>query len=135
MKTKITFTNALKAGFFAGLAAAAVNAVLFFIFHTAGIITDDIFVQPETPMTVVPIIFSSLVPSVIAGLIYFLFDKYSSKGYRNFSILAIILFVLSLANPFMGIPNVTVAYGIALNVMHVAVFGFVMYFVRKANKA
>jgi len=134
MNTNISISNSLKAGLFAGLSAAALNAILFFVFHAAGIITDDIFIQPETPMTVVPIIISSIVPSVIAGFVYFLFDKYTAKGFRNFSILAIILFLLTLANPFMGIPNVTTSYALALDLMHLTVFGFVIYFVRKTIK-
>jgi len=38
-------------------------------------------------------------------------------------------------NPFMGIPNVTVAYGVALDVMHIVVALAILYFIQRAKKS
>lgn len=134
MNTKLTFKQSILAGLTAAGVAVVINAILFFILHAAGIITDDIFIQPNQPMTIVPIIMSSIIPTLIGSMVFFLFEKYSSNGFKIFSIVAIVLLVLSFMNPFMGIPNVTIGYGIALNVMHVVVAASLLYFIRKAKQ-
>ncbi|GAB3167167.1 DUF6069 family protein [Telluribacter humicola] len=133
MTTKLSFGQAIKTGLSAGVVAAAINSVLFLLFRSLGLITDDVFVQPDMPMTVVPVIISSLVPSVLAGMVYYLLDRFTANGYRNFLILSIVLLLLSFANPFMMIPNVPVSYGIALDLMHVTVVVSLLYFLRRAT--
>lgn len=133
MTSKLNLKQALMAGLTAAAVAAVVNAILFFIFHAAGIIVDTVFIQPNQPMTVVPIIISSIVPTLLGSLVFFLFEKYSSNGYKNFRILAFVLMIVTFANPFMGIPNISVAYGIVLNVMHVLVVAALLYFLAKSK--
>ena len=133
MKAKLSFKQSIIAGLMAAGAAALVNAVLFFIFHAAGVITDDIMVQPNTPMTVVPILISSILPTLIASVVFFLIEKYTNNGVKIFTIVAGILLVLSFANPFMGIPGVTVPYGIVLNVMHVVVVAALLFFINRSK--
>lgn len=133
MQTKLTFKQIFQAGSFSAFTAAGINAILFFIFHTAGFITDDIFVQPNTPITVVAILFSSIIPTLVASLVFFLFEKYSNHGFRNFRILAIVLVIASFMNPMM-IPGVTMPYAIALNVMHVVVAGSILFYIGRVVK-
>lgn len=132
---KLSFKQIITAGAIAAGASMVINAILFFIFHAAGFITDDIFVQPNQPMTVIPVIMSSIIPSLIGACIFFLFEKYSNNGLKLFSIVAGVLLVLSFGNPFFGIQGVTVAYGIALNIMHVVVAGSLLYFINRSVKA
>jgi drug/metabolite transporter (DMT)-like permease len=133
MNTKLTFKQIITAGALAAGAAVLINSILFFLFHSIGFITDDIMIQPNQPLTIVPIIISSLLPSLIGACIFFLFEKYSNKGLKIFNIVAIVLLILSFGNPFFGIPNVTVPYGIALNVMHVVVAFSLLYFLKRAK--
>jgi hypothetical protein len=128
MREKLTFKSIFSAGFKAGVVSIVINAILFYVFHAAGVFTDDIMIQPGQPLTIVPVVISSLMPSLIGACIYFLFDKYSNNGWRNFRILALVLFVVTLANPFMGIPGVTVGFATVLDVMHVVVAGSLVYF-------
>ncbi len=72
-------------------------------------------------------------PSLIGASIFFLFEKYSNNGFKIFSIVSILLMVLSFVNPFMGIPGVTIAYGVALDLMHVVVALSLLYFIKKAK--
>ncbi len=134
MNTKLTFKQSVSAGVIAGVASLVINAVLFFVFHAAGILTDDIMIQPNQPLTIVPVIFSSVMPSIVGSCVFFLFEKFAKIGYKGFTILSIILLVLSFMNPFMGIPNVTVGYAIVLNVMHVVVAVSLLYFIKRAKK-
>ena len=123
------------AGITAAGVAAVINALLFYIFHAMGLITDDIFVQPNQPMTVVSIIMASIVPALIASLVFFLFEKYTQNGFRIFSIVTIILMLLSLAGPFTGIPNVTTKYALSLSLMHFVVPLSLLYFINRSKKS
>ena len=135
MKNKLTFKQVMMAGITAAGVAAVINALLFYIFHAMGLITDDIFVQPNQPMTVVSIIMASIVPALIASLVFFLFEKYTQNGFRIFSIVTIILMLLSLAGPFTGIPNVTTKYALSLSLMHFVVPLSLLYFINRSKKS
>lgn len=134
MNTKLSFKQIITAGAIAAGVSVVINAILFFIFKAAGVITDDIFIQPNQPLTIVPIIISSILPTLVGACIFFLFEKYSKNGFKVFSIIALVLMILSFVNPFMGIPNITVAYGIVLNVMHVVVALSLLYFIKRVKK-
>lgn len=121
------------AGLMAAVSAAVINAVLFLILHAAGIFTDNIFVQPGQALSVVPVLFSSILPTLIASIVFFLFEKYSKNGFRNFGILAIVLLLLSFANPFI-IPGVTLPYAIGLNFMHVIVVSALLFWINRSKK-
>ncbi len=125
----------MKAGLFAAGAAVVINVVLFFIFHSAGIFTDDIMIQPGQSLTVLPVIMSSILPTLIGAIIFFLIEKYTSNGFRIFSILAIAFLLLSFISPFTMIPGVTVGYALALNVLHIVVAGSLLYFLKNAVSA
>lgn len=134
MTEKLKFNSIFMSGLKAGALSIALNAILFYAFHAAGVLTDDIMIQDDQALTIVPVIMSSLVPSLIGACVYFLFEKFSNNGWRNFRILALVLFVLTLANPFMGIPGVTMGYALVLDLMHVVVAGSLMYFLGSLNK-
>ena len=134
MNSKLSFKQIITAGAIAAGCSAVINALLFFTFHAAGVLSDTILIQPGQPLTVVPIIMASILPSLIGASIFFLFEKYSANGFKIFSIISLILLVLSFANPFMGIPGVTIGYGIVLNVMHVVVALSLLFFLKRAKK-
>lgn len=134
MNSKLNFKQVITAGAVAAGVSVVINAILFFIFKAAGIITDDIFIQPNQPLTVVPIIISSILPSLVGACVFFLFEKYSKNGFKIFSIVALVLMVLSFVNPFMGIPGITIPYGIVLDLMHVVVALSLLYFIKRAKK-
>lgn len=132
---KLSFQKSLTSGLLAAGAATVVNVVLFLIFKSLNIITDDIFIQPGQPMGIVPIAISSIVPTLLASIVYFLLDKYTANGFKIFQIISLVLLIASFANPFLGIPNVTVPYAIALNTMHVVVVVFLLLFIGRARKS
>jgi hypothetical protein len=134
MTTKLNFKQAFMAGLMAAVAATVVNAILFLVFRAAGIIVDTIFIQPDQPMTIVPIIISSIVPTLIATLVFFLLEKFTKNGFKIFRIIALVLMLITFINPFMGIQGVTMGYAIALNIMHVVVVGALLYFIGKSVK-
>ena len=134
MNQKISFKNAILAGLYAGIAAAVVNAILFYIGRAAGVFTDQLEVQPGQVLTVVPVLISSILPAVIAAIVFFLLDKFTSKGMLIFTIVSVVLLVLSFMNPFIAIPGITMASGVLLDVMHVTVVLGLLYFLKRAKK-
>ncbi|NIJ54569.1 DUF6069 family protein [Dyadobacter arcticus] len=134
MISKLDIKQSLVAGLLAGITSAVINAILFFIFHGAGVITDTIYPQPDKPMTIAPVIMASIVPSIIGSLVFFLFEKFTNNGYKIFSIVAIVLMVLSLFSPFTVIPGVTMGYSLVLCVMHIVVPLTLLYFIRRAKQ-
>lgn len=107
--------------------AVVVNVILFYIFSTLGFIPSD-FLVPQAdnqPITVVPVIFSSIFPLIIGTLVFMALMKFTKQGVKFFGILCLVLVALSLFSPF-SIPNVPIMMAIGLNVMHI-VAGYAIY--------
>jgi Family of unknown function (DUF6069) len=132
MTNKLSFKQSFMAGLWAAITASVINAVLFFIYHAAGVITDTIFVQPGKPLSVITVIIMSIIPTLIAGMVFFLFEKYTTKGFKIFTIVSIVLLIISFLNPFLVIPGVPVAYALALCTMHIVVVVLLLYFIKKS---
>jgi Family of unknown function (DUF6069) len=134
MTSKLNFKQSIIAGLLAGITAAVINAILFLIFHGAGVISDTIYPQPNVPMTIVPVIMASVVPAIIASLIFFLFEKFTNNGFKIFAIVSLILMLLSLYSPFGVIPGVTTGYSLVLCVMHIVVALSILFFIRRVKR-
>ncbi|MBK9981019.1 MAG: hypothetical protein IPP15_01110 [Saprospiraceae bacterium] len=135
MKNKLNFKQVVMAGLTAAAVSAIINSILFFAFKAVGSITDDVFIQPAQPLTVVPVIISSIVPTLIASLVFFFLEKYTQNGFRIFSIITIILMLLSVALPFTAIPNATTQYSLSLVPMHLVVPLVLLYFINKRKNS
>ena len=131
---KLTFKQIITSGAIAAGVSVVINAILFFIFHSTGVISDDVFVQPNQPLTVVPVIISSILPTLIGACVFFLFEKFTNNGFKLFSILAIVLTLLSMVSPFTAVQEMPIAYGVVLDVMHVVVAFSLLYFIKRAKK-
>jgi hypothetical protein len=135
MQTKLNFKQIITAGLMAGGASAIFNAILYYTFHAARVFVDNIHIQPNTPLTIAPVVISSIIPSIIGSIVFYFIQKYSTNGFKIFRIVSIVLVSLSLISPFMNIPNVTIGYAMVLNVMHIIVAGELLYFIGKKVKA
>ena len=134
MNQKITFKQAMTTGLFIAGTSILLNIIIYYVFKAAGVITDTIFIQPNQPLAATPVIISSTLTSIMAPIVFFLFDKYSANGFRNFSILASVLVLFSFISPFKAIPDVTTGFALVLNLMHLVVFGASMFYIYRANK-
>lgn len=134
MILKLNFKQIILAGVNAAGVSVILNAILFFIFQSAGVITDTVYIQPNEPLTIVPVIISSIFPTLLGACVFYLFEKYTNNGFKLFSIIAIILMLLSLISPFKAIKDMPIAYGIVLDVMHVVVAFSLLYFIKRAKK-
>ena len=134
MTAKLNFKQSMSAGLMAAVAALVINVVLFYIFHSTGVIDDKILIDGKQPLSILPIIFSCIIPSLIAAFVFFLMEKFTNNGYLIFSIVSIVLLILSFLSPFMTIKGISVGYGIVLSLMHIVVALSVLYFIRRALK-
>ena len=132
---KPSFKPSIIAAALGGVTAAFINSILYFLFHAAGIIPNNVYVRENQPMSVVPVIFSSIVPSLLAGVVFYLLCRYTRNGHRVFSIIAIILLLLSFANPFVAIEGVPLGMALALDVMHIVVVASLPYFFTRMKGA
>lgn len=133
MTTKISLSGSIQAGAFAGIVSGIVNAALFYLFHGMDIIRDDVLIMPDQYMSVLPVVITSFVTSIVGAFVYYLLDKYTQRGYRIFTIIAIVILLVSFTNPFLMIDNVPLTYAMALNIMHVVVVGVLFYFIKRAK--
>ncbi len=128
---KINTSSLLKVSPLAALAAATINAVLYFIGDATGMIDKAIGIPgPDgavQSITLVPVIMSSIIPTLIAAGVLLLLNRFTENPIRIYGIVTIVLFVVTLANPFMGIPNIPLSMGIWLDLMHAVVAGVAWY--------
>ena len=120
---KTNFSKIMLLSVIAGGISIVLNGIIYFAGKAAGAFPETVLLgEGGAPLTILPVIISSLVPSIIAGLVMGLINRFSSKPFKVFSIITAVLLPLSFINPFM-IPNAPVIMAILLNVMHVVVAG------------
>jgi len=90
--TNLTFVQALKGGFIAGIIAAGLNNIWALIAQALGVTIPAGFVFPVTV--------SSIFPLVIGAVIYFLLVRFASKGKIIWIIISVGLTVLSFVPVF-----------------------------------
>ena len=94
---KPTLTQALKGALISGVIALVINQIWNFIaLHFLNA------VAPAGPWTIMVCV-SSVVPLLIAGLLYFALEKYTSKGATIFTVVAVVLTMLSIYQNFQPV--------------------------------
>lgn len=135
MKSNITIGTALKAALAAGVVAAVLNLVYYFIYTAA------IGIGPS-PINPVSTIGASIVPLIVAGVLYFFIAGKLKNGKTIFTIVTVVLGLLSLASSFQTqLPDGTTApegFAVLSAPMHIiaaaaAAFG-IPYFANKFSK-
>ncbi len=128
---KINSSSLLKVAPLAAVVAAGINAVLYFIGDAIGLMDPSVGIPgPDgslQPITLAPIIMSSVIPTLIAAGVLALLNRFTANPLRIYGIVTIVIFIVTLANPFLGIPNLPLGMGIWLDVMHAVVAGVAWY--------
>ncbi len=96
-KMKPTITQALKGALISGVIALVFNQIWSFIaLHFLG------SVAPAGPWAIMVAV-SSIAPLLLAAVVYFLLEKYTSNGSKIFTALCIVLAVLSVYGNFQPV--------------------------------
>lgn len=133
-ETKTSFGKIMLLSLIAGSLSSVANLILFYIGKAAGFFPDTVLIPNQNaPLNSANFIISSIVPSLIAGLVMALIYKYAKKPKKVFNIISIILVVLTFMNPFF-IPGVPLMMAIMLNIMHLVVAGNLMFTFNKYIK-
>ena len=111
----------------AGLAAAGINASLYLLGTALGTMDPTVQVGPDQSITLLPVMLSSFVPALVAGLVLAGLNLFLARPFRVFNILALVILLVSFTNPYLMIENVPPLMGLWLNLMHVVVAGVVVY--------
>lgn len=110
----------------AGLIAAVINAVLFYIGTATGAIPNNVIIPDAgQPLTIVPVLVASFVPVIVGGLLLALLNRFTKQPFRIFSIIAVIVLALSFFSPF-SIPGAPISMIVILELMHVVVVSVVL---------
>ena len=134
MQNKVSFQQALMAGLYALIIATVGNVIVFYVSTSLNALTSDFLLQDGKPLTVFHAIFSTVMSTVVAILVFYLLERFTKMGYKLFLIVSVIIFVLFAIPPFQ-IPGVSTAYAIALEVMHVVVVVPLLFFINRAVNA
>lgn len=129
----LQFKSMLKPMLWAAGVGVVINVILYFVGTSTGMISTTIPVTPDgQSFALPPVIIASIVPVFVAGLVYWLMSKWIGGYQRWFTILSVVLLVLSFASPF-SVPDMPTSMAIILNLMHLVVGGAVLYFFRAAK--
>jgi hypothetical protein len=120
-------SSALKYTLGAGVVAAFINTILF---TAARIPAAELMVQRGTGTEQIGfshVIMASIVPALIAGLVFAIIAKYLPKPFLYFNIIAALVFILAFFSPLNNLVNTSNKAVIVLEIMHVVVGSAVLY--------
>ncbi|UOY92429.1 DUF6069 family protein [Ectobacillus sp. JY-23] len=110
--------------------AVVINTLVYWIATTLGAFPDDLIIEmAKAPMTLPPVIVSTIVGMLGGILVFWVFSFIFRRTFvKVFRIVAVIVLLLSFVTPF-SVPDATVAFIIALNVMHIVAGILVIIFI------
>lgn len=119
-------------GLIAIVAAAVVNGVLYFIGAALGWIPDTVLTPMGIPVTIVPVVASTVVALVVATIVYSILNRFTGNPNRWFTIIAVIVLLLSAVSP-LSLPGAPVMMIVVLEVMHLVAGLAAIYFLRQSQ--
>lgn len=119
----------------AGVAAAAVNALVYFGASALGAIPEGFVVSGRTPVALVPVVVGSFVPAILGAALLAVMGRFAGRPVWTFRVVAGVVAVSSMAMP-ITLPGAPVVMISALMVMHavaaVVIVGILTTLARKA---
>ena len=102
----------------AAVSAAIANAVVYFVASALGAMPQDFVVEGSGPITLAPVVFSSLIGAAGATVVFTVVALLAQWPIRTFRIVAAVVLVLSFATP-LTIPGAPLSMILTLELMHV----------------
>jgi hypothetical protein len=125
----------VQAGLIGGVIATVINLILWFV----GNALSGGAMQVVTPFAPSPagvpwpaVIISSLLPGIVAGLLYGLLARFTNKATTIFLVISLIVFIAFIYNPISAGQNLTTI--LVLEVMHVFVALPVIWFILRTTR-
>jgi hypothetical protein len=110
------------------------NVILYLTASALGAMPESV-VLPNAgePITLVPVVLSSIVPLIIASLLYWLLVRFTKKPDLIFCIISGVILVLWAFTPF-SIPNAPFNMILTLELMHVVAGGAIVFALTQLTK-
>jgi hypothetical protein len=127
-KERIAYRKLPWVALLAALAAAVINALVYFAASGLGFIPHSVLMPTpsgEHPLTATPVVVSSVVGAIGAAIVFAIIGLFARRPVRLFRIIAIVVLVLSFAMP-LTIPGEPIAMILSLEVMHVAAWAVIV---------
>jgi hypothetical protein len=100
MKPKKSLKKSLLAGIIASGFALVINGIMFFVFFSNGKISNDFNVDVSEPLTIMNVVFSSILPCLIGALLFFVVGKITKRDFGVFIFISISYVQLSFLKSF-----------------------------------
>lgn len=101
------------------LSAALANVLVYLLATAVGAIPSDFVIPgPGTPLTLGMVVGTTVVPALLAALVFALLARFTRRPVRNFVVLSAVVLVLSFATP-LTIAGAPLSMVLALESMHV----------------
>lgn len=126
MKLLSLLQTALVAG---GIAALA-NAIIYFISKNTGILNDNILLPPGKPLRLMAVIFSSLIPAIVAGFLLFVLLRLTTNPERIFLILSFSVMIISIIVPLTTL-KIPMSAKLVLCLMHLVAGAIIIFTLKK----
>lgn len=112
--------------------ATVANAILYFIGAALGWMPDTVLTPMGQPVTVVQVIASTVIALVVATIVYSLLNRFTRNPNRWFTIIAVIVLVVSAVSP-LSLPGAPTMMIVLLEVMHLVGGIAAIYFLRQSQ--
>lgn len=111
-----------------------INVGLYFAGTSAGIMRTDL-IMPEggDQITLFPVVMSTIIGTIGGILVFKLISRFSSNPFSTFRIVALVVLILSFGLP--ATIDMPLSMMVLLNIMHVTVAVFLLYFLNLYRKA
>ncbi len=130
--SKPTLGTVWRNGLIAIVVAAVANAVLYFIGAALGWMPDTVLTPMGQPVTIVPVVASTVIALVVATIVYSILNRFTGNPNRWFTIIAVIVLVVSAASP-LSLPGAPTMMIVLLEVMHLVAGVAAIYFLRQSQ--
>jgi hypothetical protein len=130
--SKPTLGTVWRNGLIAIVVAAVANAVLYFIGAALGWMPDTVLTPMGQPVTIVPVVASTVIALVVATIVYSILNRFTGNPNRWFTIIAVIVLVVSAASP-LSLPGAPTMMIVLLEVMHLVAGIAAIFFLRQSQ--
>ena len=115
----IAWSRLLWVALITALAAAAANGLVYLVATAVGAIPSDFVISgPGTPLTLGMVVGTTVVPAILAAVVFALLGRFTKRPVRNFVVVSAVLLVLSFVTP-LTIPGAPLSMVLALELMHI----------------
>ncbi|MDZ4839513.1 MAG: DUF6069 family protein [Bacteroidota bacterium] len=119
-----------------GVFVIAANLILYYVAYIYGYWPEDGInynKMPNKPINHIPVIVSSFLPAIVAGLIFAILVRFTAKPLTIFTIISVILSLLSLAAP-LNLQNISIETKITMELMHIVAAVFIITLIPRLSR-